>query len=220
MNKFEKQLEKWNNGVLRGAQAKLAKCLQVTTATVALWATGKRHPSKGYIAQMARLFYLDEHSVERLFNTRETFPPIYEYPTSGNMLRETGTVAFPATRSQEETISLPIFSSLPPAYPKFLSKDTLGWWTLPVSWAPKARFLFLLPGKNDPERLLFVEPRSTWQKGKMMLGRQDRTYKLFRVEQQGAHLVLYPEQRPCIPAERVQPIGVVTRYFGRLKITP
>ena len=59
MNKFEKQLEKWNNGVLRGAQAKLAKILNVSTATVAFWATGKRTPSKGYIAQMAQLFGMD-----------------------------------------------------------------------------------------------------------------------------------------------------------------
>ena len=45
MNQFEKQLEKWNNGVLRGAQAKLARILKVSTATVALWTTGKRNPS-------------------------------------------------------------------------------------------------------------------------------------------------------------------------------
>ena len=56
MNKFEKQLEKWNRGVLRGAQARLAKALGVSTATTALWATGKRRPSKGYAEQMARLF--------------------------------------------------------------------------------------------------------------------------------------------------------------------
>ena len=29
MNKFEKALAAWNNGILRGAQAKLAKILQV-----------------------------------------------------------------------------------------------------------------------------------------------------------------------------------------------
>ena len=81
MNKFEKQLEKWNKGTLRGAQAKLAKCLRVSTATVAMWATGKRHPSKGFIAKMADLFGLDEYTVARLFSANFQQPFIDFSPT-------------------------------------------------------------------------------------------------------------------------------------------
>ncbi len=220
MNKFEKQLEKWNNGILRGAQAKLAKCLQVTTATVALWATGKRHPSKGYVAQMARLFGLDEHSVERLFTLTDKLPTGNPRPTIGWALQDSNDTTFPALRGEEKMVSLPVFSILPATYPHFLSRETNGWWTIPVVWAPKARFLFRLPGKNDPDRLLFVEPSTTWQKGKMMLGKQARTYKLFRVEQKGKQIILYPEKGPGIPAQQATSIGVVTRYFGRVKFTP
>ena len=158
MNKFEKQLEKWNNGILRGAQAKLAKCLQVTTATVALWATGKRHPSKGYIAQMARLFLLDEYSVLRLFTSSNDFPDFYSPTPNRWMLRDEDSSPSIRTTAAEETVSLPVFTKMPASYPHFLSKDVDSWWTIPASWAPKTRFLFHLPSKNDPGRLLFVEP--------------------------------------------------------------
>ena len=220
MNKFEKQLEKWNYGVLRGAQAKLAKCLKVTTATVALWTTGKRHPSKGYISQMARLFDLDEHSVERLFAFANDIPATSTRLPGGWMLRETNNMAFLALRREEKMISLPVFSNFPATYPHFLSKETNGWWTIPAEWAGNARFLFQLPGKNDPKRLLFVEPCFTWKKGKIMLGKCTRTYQLFRVKQAGNKFVLYPEQGPCIPVGQVLPLGVVLRSLGKLKITP
>ena len=220
MNKFEKQLEKWNNGILRGAQAKLAKCLQVTTATVALWATGKRHPSKGYIAQMARLFCLDEHSIERLFTLTNKVPPANSRPTARWVLQESNTAAFPALRNEEKMVSLPVFATLPATYPHFLSKETNGWWTIPAKWAGKTQFLFQLPGENDPDRLLFVEPSATWQKGKIMLGQQARTYKLFRVVQEGKQVILYPEKGPGIPARQATAIGVVIRHVGKLKITP
>ena len=92
MNKFEKQLEKWNGGVLRGAQAKLAKILKVSTATVALWTTGKRHPSKGYAQQMAALFGLDLYGVTRLFedSSRVAYPLAAEN-TPHHCLRESET---------------------------------------------------------------------------------------------------------------------------------
>ena len=119
MNKFEKQLEKWNKGILRGAQSKLAKRLHVSTATVALWTTGQRHPSKGYVAQMAQLFKLDVYDVARLFE----HPQIYQPSTGSNPLglhetEHVDTRHFTHTwPTNNLTVSLPVFSQLPPSYP-------------------------------------------------------------------------------------------------------
>ena len=220
MNNFEKQLEKWNNGVLRGAQAKLAKYLQVTTATVALWATGKRHPSKGYIAQMARLFFLDEYSVARLFSPVSELPK-FTTPISNHwMLRDADAPSQYTFPVREKTVSLPVFSKLPATYPQFLSKEVSYWWTIPAMWAAKTRFLFHLPGKNDPDRLLFVEPCPVWKKGKIMLGKQNRSYTLIQVKYNGTQLVLYSEKGPCISPQQAIPIGIVTHYLGKLQFTP
>ncbi len=220
MNKFEKQLERWNNGILRGAQAKLAKCLQVTTATVALWATGKRHPSKGYIAQMARLFFMDEYSVARLFTPANDWAE-FDLPTPTTwMLRDEDSPILATPTPKEKVVSLPVFTKLPPTYPRFLSKQTKGWWTIPVSWAKKTGFLFLLPTSKDPERLLFVEPCSTWKEEKIMLGKQGNTYLLLRVEKNKNQFVLCPEQGPSLSTGEVVPVGMVTKCIGKMKITP
>ena len=88
MNKFEKQLEKWNKGILRGAQAKLAKTLGVSTATTALWTTGKRSPSKGYVEQMAKLFDMDALDVYKLFDRRSVIYPDPPNVSSARMLHD------------------------------------------------------------------------------------------------------------------------------------
>lgn len=219
MNKFEKQLEKWNNGILRGAQAKLAKRLQVTTATVALWATGKRRPSKGYIAQMARLFFLDEHSVERLFaSARPLTQP--EWTPHSWTLHDAKTTDLAAGYSTlNHTVALPVFAQIPPTYPQFSTAQARTWWYVATQAAEKTDFLFLLPTRNDPERLLFVTYCPSWEKGKIMLVKQGTKYQLVHVTQVKPNLVVTPLENARLLAHAL-PIGLVRREIRALKITP
>lgn len=224
MNKFEKQLEKWNNGVLRGAQAKLAKCLRVTTATVALWATGKRHPSKGYVAQMARLFTTDEHSVEQLFISHPAVPPSGFAPmrataTSWVLHDADDEENCPNYINPHDTVALPVFTQLPPTYPQFAPQQVHAWWRVPRSTAHHLSFLFLLPNRNDPERLLFVHYSPSWQKGKIMLIKHETKYQLAYVREIKPRLVLQPVEKSTV-FSRALPVGVVSREICKMQFTP
>jgi len=223
MNNFEKQLEKWNKGILRGAQAKLAKCLRVTTATVALWTTGKRRPSKGYIAKMAQLFGLDESGVQRLFMTGSDYTPAFtthetvsrlcDSPSNGFYIIEPHTSVFAPA---EKTVSLPVFTKVPASYPMFRHTQVRAWWTLPQPDAKKARFLFALPSTADTERLLFIQPCNSWKAGKYMLGLGVQEYILFYVKKVGKDLILQTEYGDKFPASQFSPIGIVTRQISKL----
>ena len=154
MNQFEKQLEKWNNGVLRGAQAKLARILKVSTATVALWTTGKRNPSKGYIEQMAGLFQTAPHTLRKMLQMPAA--PI-AYPEAAvaqsHTLRENANegqyIPRPALSAQSNSIALPLLGSIPSGDNPYEDGDVLEWWTLPRQRTQGAKFLFKLPGTRQ-----------------------------------------------------------------------
>lgn len=152
MNKFEKQLEKWNNGVLRGAQAKLARALGVSTATTALWSTGKRRPSKGYVAQMAALFGLDVYSVLKLFEIHPSI--IYPTPAETNsvhLLRDAAEdYSYQAVENvpqpdpflpQSNSVLLPFLNTIPPQYPQYDTDNVLEWWSIPRRYAQGAKYI-------------------------------------------------------------------------------
>ena len=223
MNKFEKQLEKWNNGLLRGAQAKLAKCLQVSTATVALWATGKRHPSKGFITQMAKLFNLDEYSVVRLFTNVPTYRPTDFLNTeTAYSLHDAAPSAlhYEATpypqKNEKDIVKLPVFTKQPEKYPLYKTTDIQSWWQVPADFATQTDFLFLLPSKTDTQRILFVRLRKTWEKNFYMLGKKGARYILVRTRRKNSQLVLETEEGTLLPSTTIKPIGLVVKQVVNL----
>jgi len=183
MNKFEKQLEKWNHGVLRGAQAKLAKALNVSTATTALWATGKRRPSKGYIAQMARLFGLDIYQVIKLFE----MPVSVTYPrpefAAQTLHEEKDAALYQANLSNhytEETagpsnsVPIPFLDKLPANYPQIPEETILEWWSIPRRYASGIKYIIRSQdiGLHDaiPETdLCFIKPCTTPDHGQITI---------------------------------------------------
>lgn len=177
MNKFEKQLEKWNNGVLRGAQSKLAKLLGVSTATTALWTSGKRHPSKGYIAQMAGLFGMDHYSVVKLFEPLQT-SIIYPDPAPAKsyMLRERGDNDYAYLLGndttylgddnmapQSNTVQIPFVQAILSVPPYYNEEDVIEWWSVPRRYAQGAKYLISsqyigLEDADGPDDLCLVKP--------------------------------------------------------------
>lgn len=184
MNKFEKQLEKWNGGTLRGAQAKLARILKVSTATVALWATGKRRPSKGYASKMADLFQLDIYGVLRLFDSSTTYPDVFR-PVKATVLRDKENpdfAYFPPTQKAENKQNprraLPVLTQAPQDAQHIPAVETQNYWELPPSSAHGAAYILALP---PDDTLYFIKPETQLHPGKWMLLRVDNTPRVLHV---------------------------------------
>ena len=214
MNRFEKQLEKWNNGTLRGAQAKLAKILRVSTATVALWATGKRHPSKGSVSKMAQLFKLDIYHVARLFTPIPPYADAFLQPQSTSLRDEdSAPLAYhtlPATRAQK-TVSLPLFTEL--TTQTNVAPHPREWWNIPATSAKGASFLFMFPQTKGPERILFIRPSTQWQHDTTMLARRGKTYHLVCVSIHRRTVLLTSPKGTALPVSSYKPVGVVTQQI-------
>lgn len=224
MNKFERELEKWNGGVLRGAQAKLAKTLHVSTATVALWSTGKRHPSKGYIAQIAHLFHLDQYRVMRLFDTGTYAEPA----ASDSSLRETNGAENAYKTDPDETeilspksnsVSLPFLANVPAGYPDFDDSDVIEWWTLPRRYAKGAKYLVRccgdsMKGSVEYDDLCLIKPEQEFLDGKVMLVKTAQGYLIKRIRKENGKIVLYSDNnkkyKAFSPSQAV-PVGIVVR---------
>jgi SOS-response transcriptional repressor LexA len=222
MNKFEKELEKYNGGTLRGAQAKLAKALNVSTATVALWATGKRHPSKGYIAQMAHLFHLDEYEVMRILSTI----PYEEYHEKPIVLSEEQSPYNANTadeaellRPQSNSVSLPFLANVPAGYPTYDDSDVIEWWTLPRRYAKGAKYLVRccgdsMEGSVGYDDLCLIKPESEFLDGKVMLVKIAQGYVIKRIRKEKGKIVLYSDNNKKYKAfapDQAFPVGIVVR---------
>lgn len=179
MNKFEKQLEKWNNGVLRGAQAKLAKLLKVSTATTALWATGKRNPSKGYVAQMAELFDMDVYSVVKLFE-RPVFYPDPSATGQSLSLREKDTyLPYIPNAFEEESpaksnsVRIAFLANIPLKFPLYDEDDVIEWWSVPRRYALGAKYIVSSAqagfDTTDPDDICLIKPTNKPETGKVLL---------------------------------------------------
>ena len=214
MNKFEKQLEKWNNGVLRGAQAKLAKKLCVSTATVALWTTGKRHPSKGYMAKMAQLFKLDMYEVTRLFAPSTPYAEHYS-SLSTSSLQDADTTVFHHTTGwlTGTSVSLPVLTRLTSSFPHYTPADVQEWWILPQAAAQDTSYLFSLSTPTDPDQILFIKPCSRWVKDKWMLAHNGTEYILVQSVKKGTFLA-WPGKHLAKPP--LEPLGLVLRRLAKL----
>ncbi len=222
MNKFEKALASWNDGTLRGAQAKLAKILKVSTATVALWATGKRNPSKGYVAQMAKLFGISEEKVLRLFMPT-TYPEgtahtatFHENTAEGiyNTDKEAELLS-----PQSNSVALPFLANVPAGYPDFDEADVIEWWTLPRRYAKGAKYLVRccgdsMQGSVEYDDLCLIKPETSFLDGKVMLVKVENGYLIKRICKENGKIVLYSDNNKKYKAftpDRVQPVGLVVR---------
>ncbi len=71
MNKKEELLAAFNEGNLRGSQAKLASLLKLSTPTISEWMAGKKNPGEKNIKKMAKIFKKSEEEIREIFNTEK-----------------------------------------------------------------------------------------------------------------------------------------------------
>lgn len=220
MNKFEKQLEKWNNGVLRGAQAKLAKTLGVSTATTAQWATGKRHPSKGYINKMAELFSIDLFDALKLFDSRTTTYP--EPSPRMQLLREKTEEDVYSAGTEEEcqsnTVRLPFLNSVPDAFPQYDESEIIEWWSVPRRYALGAKYIIRsfnagLADAKDGDDLCFVQPTDVPSEQHVMLWKTNEGYLAGLYTKKGEIRILQGLNAKDAPLPQGQacPLGRIVR---------
>lgn len=75
MTELEKLLQKWNNGVLRGAKIRLARELNVDDSTVSAWVAGRANPQADKIEKISKLFGVSEKQLKTPFPLRiKNFP--------------------------------------------------------------------------------------------------------------------------------------------------
>lgn len=104
-------LMRFNGGILRGSQVRLARKLHVTEASVSRWVDGSQKPSEQYILAMARLVGCNPSEVAEAFGVLEKktdeFAPL------------SSVRGIPLTPNN--TITLPILADVPAGLPEFSS---------------------------------------------------------------------------------------------------
>ena len=233
MNKFEKQLENGNIGVLRGAQAKLAKTLGVSTATTALWATGKRRPSKGYVAQMALLFGMDAFDVFKLFDYHSiTYPEpglhnhahaLRDQDVNGCCYTTTAEPEMAAAPEQSNSVQLPFLDKVPPSYPQYEESDIIEWWSLPRRFAQGAKYILRTADtgwddKADNDDLCLVKPGPELTEGKIvLLEKRPEEYIARRIKKEAGKIIFLSsagKQKENAPAGRI--LGTLIKRINNL----
>jgi SOS-response transcriptional repressor LexA len=68
MDKFEEMLKEWNNGILKGAQSRLANEMNLSHAAIVRWKKGIQFPSEENIKKMSKIFKKTEDKIERAFS--------------------------------------------------------------------------------------------------------------------------------------------------------
>ena len=114
-----------NNGKERGAQTILASKLNITTASVANWFTGRNYPTDENIRRIASIYKLDVNEVRQAFYQDDEFVPSVK--------------AIPLTNSN--TVQLPILADVPAGLPEFSDRDVEMFVDIPRFMFPSADFV-------------------------------------------------------------------------------
>ena len=117
-------LKKMNNGKERGAQAILASKLNISTASVANWFSGKNYPTEENIKKIAQISKSNIEEVRKAFYDEEFTPQLQ---------------AVPLTKTN--TIQLPILADVPAGLPEFSDRDVEMFVDIPRFMFPCADFV-------------------------------------------------------------------------------
>lgn len=66
--KFLNLLIKWNNGIKRGAQVKMAKTLEIKESIVSMWVSGAQVPGEANILKMSAILGVSVQQLNKIFN--------------------------------------------------------------------------------------------------------------------------------------------------------
>ena len=207
MNK-EEFLKKINNGIVRGAQTKIAKDLGISHVSVLRWFSGQLKPSEENLQKMADTYGISLKTIKKIFETEDT-----EFSPSVRMT--------PLT--DKNTISLPILADVPAGLPEFSDKDVETFWDIPRWVFPGADFVVKCNGDSlEPKLHLgdYCVIRKTEEPlhGRAMLVKTENgiCMKVINKKKDGAVELCStnPKYKPFVP-EELTIIGLIIGSWSR-----
>ncbi len=213
MDKKEGLLKSINEGVLRGAQTKLAGLLGITPTTVSDWFKGKDKPSESYIKKMSKIFKKSEQELKEIFS-------IYSQKNLSNMVE-----------ARIELDYIPVRGISSAKNEKFILEETESF--LPYRKTGENQFAIKITGNcmvdpEDPSHSIYdgdfiiVDPDIDPLQGDVVLARIDDEYstvKRFYIHGENIHLVPdNPQYKKLIyELSRVHIVGKVIDVYKPMK---
>lgn len=205
---FRKMLVKWHNDIERGAQAELARKLNVTTAMVAFWVTGRQKPGEENLKKIAKLFGVNLADLKTAFGIEDKeFSRSFRTPLL----------------TPQNTITLPILANVPAGLPEFSEKDVEGTIDVPRWIYPDADFIVKCNGDSLEPKLHFgdlcvIRKMEEPLNGRAMLVKTEHgvCMKVIKKLSDG-HIQLCstnPKYEPFIPEELVI-VGLIIGSWSR-----
>jgi transcriptional regulator with XRE-family HTH domain len=194
---FDEVLARWNGGVGRGAQTRLARRLGLAPNTVSQWVTGVSRPDGDLRPRLARELGMPSEALDRLFGPRRAAPAL--------ALRETARADGPA--------ALPVFAAVREEPFQFDFGGAVPEEILPLSvgggYGGRSAALRVAgdrwkPLAEDGDYLLLVES-SVAQEGKWAVVRREDGCRLRRLA-----------SGPARPDDKERVVAVVAGKFRRV----
>lgn len=205
-------LMRFNGGILRGSQVRLARKLHVTEASVSRWVDGSQKPSEQYILAMARLVGCNPSEVAEAFGVLEKktdeFAPL------------SSVRGIPLTPNN--TITLPILADVPAGLPEFSDRDIEQFVDFPRFIFPGADYIIRCIGDSlEPKihRGDYCVIRKTTQPiyGRPMFVRTEDgvCMKIVKQDANGTRLCsTNPKYKPLVPSE-LEIYGLIIGHWSR-----
>lgn len=193
MNKKEELLAAFNEGNLRGSQAKLASLLKLSTPTISEWMAGKKNPGEKNIKKMAKIFKKSEEEIREIFNT--------EKENQNNIIE-----------GKIELTYIPVRGVSSATEEKFILEETETY--LPFRKTGPNQFAIKITGNcmvdpDDPRNSIYdgdyviVDPDAPVNNGDVIVARLDGEYSTVkRMYKHGDEVRLIPDNPACEPIIR------------------
>ena len=110
-------LKRINNGIERGAKAKLAELLGLARPSIIEWFNGRSKPSEQNITKMSALFSIDTQELWDMFNDK------FEDPISERDSNEFSPSVKAVPLTPNNTVTLPILADVPAGLPEYSDRD-------------------------------------------------------------------------------------------------
>ena len=202
MKTLEELLQKWNNGILRGARRRLAEELGINEATVSMWVSGRAKASEENINKMAKLFKISEREVRMAFGDKSI----------NNMVE-----------GRIELEYIPVRGVSSATEEKFILEETETF--LPFRKTGPNQFAIKIVGNcmvdpDDPRNSIYdgdyviVDPDAEALNGDVIVARLDGEYSTVkRMYKHGAEVHLVPDNPKCEAIIRTRATFIVGKVI-------
>ena len=203
---FENLLKKWNNGIERGAQARLVAETGLSKALISNYISGRQKPSEAAIKKIANVLKVTPEELEDIFT---------------NLSLE----------DQSEVMLIPVLGTSSATEEKFILEELESY--LPIKKSNKKQFAVRVEGNcmvdpADPQNSIYhgnyiiVDPEAEASSGDVVLARIDGEYSTIkRFFPKGKEIKLTPDNPAnntiIKPTKNVEIVGKVVNVYRPVK---